>query len=330
MGVEQRTLFTLTVDTEEEWDWDSGYPTGPGRVTNIRRLPAFQAACDKHGVAVTYFTNHAVLADADGRSVIRELASRPNVEIGFHIHPWNTPPLQPVERVSPRESFLHNLPEALALAKLETVYAAFRDAGLTPTSYRGGRYSTSPAIQDWLRGKGFVADASVLPYSTWKDDGAPDYRHRGLLPERKPGDPGLWEVPLTFGYTRRPFGLWRRAFGTIENTPLRHLRLVGILGKLGVAEKSWLNFENPLGERMSKFLAVLRPLRLPCVCFTLHSSSLMAGGNGYTRTGADERRLFAALDRVFGELRTWPEFDPATVSAVARQLEIAHNARHRD
>src|SRR5262245_36363556 len=100
------TRFTLTVDTEEEWDWNAGYPTGPGRVANIARLPKFQAACERLGAAVTYFVNHAVLADVEARSVILELSRRPRVEIGLHIHPWNTPPLQAVERVPPRESFL--------------------------------------------------------------------------------------------------------------------------------------------------------------------------------------------------------------------------------
>jgi hypothetical protein len=51
--------FVVTVDTEEEWDWASGYPTGPTHTTNIRRLPAFHDVCEKFGAAVTFFVNHA-------------------------------------------------------------------------------------------------------------------------------------------------------------------------------------------------------------------------------------------------------------------------------
>ena len=100
------TRIAVTIDTEEEWDWASGYPTGPTRVTNIQRLPALQEILDRHGAKATYFTNHAVLSDASAREVMLKLSYNPNVEIGLHIHPWNTPPLSSVEHVSPRESFL--------------------------------------------------------------------------------------------------------------------------------------------------------------------------------------------------------------------------------
>lgn len=103
------TPFVVTVDTEEEWDWSSGYPTGPTQTRNIPFLPDFHTVCERHGAAVTYFVNHAVLVDPADREVILQLSRRRRVEIGMHIHPWNTPPLQAVEKVATRESFLHNL-----------------------------------------------------------------------------------------------------------------------------------------------------------------------------------------------------------------------------
>ena len=205
------TRYCVTVDTEEEWDWASGYPTRPPQLSNIARLPAFQAICEKHSAAVVYFVNHAVLSDPAATKVIQELAARPNVEIGLHIHPWNTPPLADAPSVPVRDSFLHNLPWEVASAKLDATLGAFAAAGLTPTSFRGGRYSTSPEIQTHLRNRGVIADASVLPFTTWADEGAPDFRDRDPMPVRRvtPAGP-LWELPLTFGYTRRPFAKWIR------------------------------------------------------------------------------------------------------------------------
>jgi hypothetical protein len=320
------TLFALTVDTEEEWDWSSGWPVTDFSLANIQMLPRFQEICSRHGVSVTYFTNHAVVQDADARRVIHELAGQTGVEIGMHIHPWNTPPLVNGGRVTARESFLHNLPDDVIRAKLEQVYQQFLDNGLRPTSFRGGRYSSGGAIHRFLRDKDFVADASVLPYNTWADEGAPDYRGRGLLPVRLPpaqeGDKPLWEIPLTFGYSRRPFGLWRRLFAAIENSPLRHLRLIGLASKLGLVRKVWLNFEDPAGENMLPWLYRLRRMQLPCVCFTLHSSSLLPGGNGYTPTVAARDRLLAYLEEVFAVLADWDDFQPATVSEVAHTLEL--------
>ncbi|HSQ57730.1 MAG TPA: hypothetical protein VLM40_18555, partial [Gemmata sp.] len=291
------TPFVITVDTEEEWDWSSGYPTGPARTDNIQRLPRFQDVCEQFGAAVTYFVNHAVLAIPESRRVILHLANRPRVEIAMHIHPWNTPPLQPVERVPERESFLHNLPPDLVRAKLDTVYSTFAECGLKPVSFRGGRYSSNPAIQEWLRDRGFVADSSVLPYSSWADDGAPDYRSRDPRPVRVPGSPPLWEIPLSLGFTRRPFGFWRRALAAAGSPAMRPFRLVGLLSRLGIVQRAWLNFENPLGERMLSLAAALRRMGMPYLCFTLHSSSLYPGGSPYSPDAAAVERLFSNLAR---------------------------------
>lgn len=312
--------FAITVDTEEEWDWSSGYPTGPTRTENIRRLPAFQAAIERRGAAATYFVNHAVLADPESRAIILDLSKRPRVEIGMHIHPWNTPPLQPVEKVPPRESFLHNLPPELALAKLNAVYSNFCEHGLAPVSFRGGRYSTSPLIQSWLRERGFIADASVLPFTHWADDGSPDYRIRTPRPVRLPGEPPLWEVPLSLGFTRRPFAFWNRVIAAAEKAPLRWLHVVGVLQKLGVVRKSWLNFENPLGEGMLELIRALRAADLPYLCFTLHSSSLLPGGSPYAATAADVNRILEKVTDVLNRLSGDGNYAPATIAEIARGL----------
>src|SRR4051812_24570541 len=134
------TLYTITVDTEEEWDWNSGWPTDGLSVRNIEAIPRFHNACARNGAKVTYFTNYAALADPTACAILREIAQRPDAELGMHIHPWNTPPIACNAPVQARESFLHNLPPEIIRAKLTTVHAAFERTGLKPTSFRGGRY----------------------------------------------------------------------------------------------------------------------------------------------------------------------------------------------
>lgn len=328
------TLFTITVDTEEEWDWNGGWPTENLALTNIRCLPEFQQLCARHGAAVTFFTNHAVLDNPEARQTILALAKQPRVEIGMHIHPWNTPPLMHKGPIATRETFIHNLPPDVALAKLDTVYQAFLANGLKPTSFRGGRYSAGPVAQRFLRSHGFIADSSVVPYTSWLDDGAPDYLHRDLLPVRTNpegvGEGALWEIPLSFGFTRRPFRMWGKVYHRIERSLLRHLRLLGLADRLGLLRKFWLSFESPLGQNMAASLRKLRRLDLPCVNFTLHSSSLLPGGSPFTRTAADRDRLFAQVDEVLRFLSQWDDFQPATVSEVATHLENEYHARYRN
>jgi hypothetical protein len=328
-----KTLFAVTVDTEEEWDWGSGWPTTRPSVANIQRLPRFQDLCARLGAATTYFTDLAVLEDPEARGILLDLAGRDGVEVGMHIHPWNTPPLVGEGPVRARATFLHNLSRDLAIAKLIRVYECFLGHGLRPTSFRGGRYSSGPICQEFLRDRGFLVDASVVPYTTWKDDGAPDFRSRGpepvRLPPRHDGDRPLWELPLTLGFTRPPAHLWRRAFELVEGSWLSKLRPIGIADRLGLVSRVWLNFENPAGEKMLPYLERLRRERPPFICFTLHSSSLMAGGSPYTRTRSDEDRLFGRLEEVLGTLAAWDEFQPATVTEIAEMLEEDGHARAR-
>ena len=96
------------------------------------------------------------------------------------------------------------------------------------------------------------------------------------------------------------------------------------LDRTGVVSKAWLNFENPLGERMLQFLAVLRHLRPPFVSFTLHSSSLLPGGSPYNRTATDVARMLDRADNALKLLRDWPEFQPATMTEIATHLETTH------
>ncbi|MDB4477522.1 hypothetical protein N9018_04865, partial [Rhodopirellula sp.] len=209
------TLYSITVDTEEEWDWSSGYRTSSNDVSNIHSLEEFQTACDKLNAKVTYFVNHAVLSNPTTAGIIRDLANSSNVEIGMHIHSWNTPPLSEEIEVSEKESFLHNIPREVAIEKLKIVLDAFDANDLKPTSFRGGRYSTCDWMQAFLHQNGIIADASILPFTTWPDEGAPDFRDRDLLPVRRniqSGTHGLWEIPLTLAYTKKPWAFWQRFY----------------------------------------------------------------------------------------------------------------------
>jgi hypothetical protein len=326
--------FTVTVDTEEEWDWQSGCPTGATQTTNVARLPKFQELCTKYGVAPTYFVNRAVLEDPRSQAVVQELAARPDVEIGMHVHPWNSPPIVTPDPIPERETFLANLPADVVRDKLAGVYERFAAIGLRPTSFRGGRYSSGGAVYDFLRERGFLVDASVLPFTDWPYDGAPDYRRRDLepvrLPPRHSGERPLWEIPLTLAFTRKPFFLWSRLFRSIERSWLGTLHLIGIAERLGVVRKVWLNFEDPLGERMESFLPRLAKWAVPCICFTVHSSSLVAAKGPYTKTPADERRIFDHIERVFAALQAASVFLPTTMTNLARHLETQYHARSRN
>jgi len=173
-------------------------------------------------------------------------------------------------------------PESAIVSKLQTVHELFGECGLQPRSFRGGRYSSGGPIHTVLKALGFTVDSSIVPFSSFPETGAPDFRSCDPEP-RCAGENvhrhGFWEVPLTLGFTRPNFRHWAARFAWFETPWLRSLRIGGMLANLGIVRRVWLNFETDSSDAMLQLLPVVRELGLPAVIFTVHSSSLVLNGN---------------------------------------------------
>lgn len=327
-----RPRFTVTVDTEEQWNWSAGYTTDSSNVENIDGLPRFQQECENLGAKVTYYVNYSVLANSHARGIIRDLNHNPNAEIGLHYHPWNTPPLSSKRIVEVRETFMGNLPWEVTRSKLDSILDLFYKAGLQPNSFRGGRYSTSQRIQEYLYNLGFTSDFSFLPYCRWADDGAPDYSDRGYLPIRKTfsGKTGFWELPLTRGFTRGDWDRMARWYQGLEANPWSKLRLIGMMERLGICERIWLNFEEGLGSKNLKLIPVLNRRRLVAINFTIHSSSLVPGASCYVPDKNALESLYCNLRLTLKQLQNDAVYQSATVSELVNQLERQFHANTRN
>jgi hypothetical protein len=265
------------------------------------------------------------------RSLGQQRISRHPAQIGSAPESW----INDRRAVIVDESFVANLPDDLAHAKLEAVYEQFVRHGQRPKSFRGGRYSSGGAVHTFLREKQFLADASVVPYTTWLDHGAPTIGTGTCLPcvslHWRPHTGRCGRSRSRMGFSRRPFQFWQRTFEAIENSRLRHLRLIGIADRLNLIRRMWLNFEDQLGGHTLPFLHMLRRLHLPCICFTVHSSSLEVGANGcYTRTEFERQQLLQRVEQSLRLVAQWSEFVPATVSRIAERLEENYHAHSRN
>jgi hypothetical protein len=141
----------------------------------------------------------------------------------------------------------------------------------------------------------------------------------------RPGDSdALWEIPLSMGFSRTPFRFWAPTFRFVERSFLRKLRLIGISERLGLVRKVWLNFEINDNRDWTPFLKLLQRLQVPVVTFTVHSSSLFAGPGPYTRSAADEVRIFDQMERVFATVRNLQGFQSVTATEAAHFLEKQH------
>src|SRR5882762_1054118 len=290
----------VSIDTEE----DNWQPRRDGvTVENIRELPRLDRLLRGLGVRATYFTTYQVAIREWAAATLRELHAD-GAEIGGHLHPWNTPPLD--EPFVPRNSMMKNLPAALQLAKLERLTATVRDAiGETPRAFRAGRYGLGPDTVRALIRCGYRVDSSVTPFVSWEqfDEGpsfvgAPlaAYRLGGGGDVRIPEPHGaLVEVPMSTGYSRVPFAVWQHVRRLLEARPLRPLHLAGIASKLGVIRRISLSPEMHSAGDMLKLSRCLIDEGVPHLHVFLHSTSLRPGLSPYSPDAAGVERLYRAM-----------------------------------
>ncbi len=297
---EERAFYLiLTIDTEGDNLWED---VGGGRsFKNIEKLPEFQEFCQDLGLKPTYLVAYEVIEDDKAREVIQQLAKYGDCEIGAHLHAWLTPPYYPPLDNSGKHTYLHEYPEDIRAAKLETVTKAIEDAiGARPTSYRGGRWSMDAFTMRWLDSMGYLVDTTVTPFVSWARTpgacaGGPNFSfapHQPYHPDpddpRRPGSLSILEVPTS----HRPKGLvpyWLykslgRVFG--NNARTWRLALRYFLNRL-----SRIVHPTPITESAERLKWLVRRLLKEKTMFlnlAFHSSELMAGGAPWVQTAEHE------------------------------------------
>lgn len=319
-------LLVISIDTEE----DNWIPSRTGvTVENIRELPRMHRFLRGFGVRPTFFTAYSVLDVPWAAEIIRDLDASGDVEIGAHLHPWNTPPLR--EGLVPRNTMIKNLPEKLQGAKLERLTERLAtEVGAPPRSFRSGRFGLSGELLPWLVHLGYRVESSVTPFVDWSGyDGGPDFRgapfHAYRLgpaadPRIPVPDGPLVELPVLCGFTRTPFSFWSRIHGTPDRPPLRRLRMPGIATRMGIIQKVTLS---PETDSVTDMLLLSRSLIEHDVGYLhlfFHSSSLRTGLSPFTPTTASVERFYVALAEYLDRLSKMVRVRFTTVSEAAAEL----------
>jgi hypothetical protein len=325
----------VSVDTEE----DNWYPTRhPVTVENVRELPRFQALLRRLGLRATYFVNYPVATTRWAADVLRGLHDEGDVEIAAHLHPWNTPPLQ--EELAPRNSMLKNLSLPLQLAKVERLRDAIAaEVGIKPVSFRAGRMGLGSDTVEALIRAGFLVDSSVTPFVNWEsyDEGANFvgapvrcYRVAAHSDVRVPVPDGpLCEVPISCGFTGRPFPWRSRALGFLSKPSLRPLRLAGIASQIGLVRQVIGSPETSTVADLLRLTRCLIDEGTGFVHLFVHSPSLLPGRTPFVSTAADRNRLYGMLETYVEELARVVPIRPATVAEAAEALLPASEVGRR-
>ena len=291
---DERPLLLVVIDTEEEFDWAKPLARENRSVASIAAQPKAQAIFADFGIVPTYVIDHPVASDSEAADLLRGFAEQRACEIGAHLHPWVNPPHE--ESVTPRNSYPGNLPAALERAKLEalteTITAQF---GVRPTIYKAGRYGLGPNTAETLKALGYRIDVSVVPYTSFADDGGPDFTAFDPRPYWHGEAPALLEVPLTCGFC----GLLRDWGGALY-PPLSGeagmaLHLPGFFARSGLLERIRLTPEGVSFEEQCRLTRSLFERGCRLFSYSYHSPSLAPGNTPYVR---DEAELAAFLQRM--------------------------------
>jgi hypothetical protein len=321
-------LLVVSVDTEE----DTWIPTRAGiTVENVRELRRLSRFFDKLQVRTTYFTTYQVAKRPWAVAVLREVCDGGRAEIGAHLHPWNTPPVQ--EPLSPRHTMMKNLAPELQLRKLEHLTSMLGDAfGAPPTAFRAGRFGLGAETVPALLACGYQVDSSVTPFVNWEatDDGPnfvgaslDAYRIGTGRDLRVPAPDGpLVEIPITSGYNRFMSRWWPGLHRLLHTRPARALHVAGVASRLGLAKRTVLS---PEAESVRDMLAVSRGALeggVRHLHLFFHSVALRAGLSPWTASAQDVERMYAKIDSYLEGLCRTACLRFATVSEACRALGL--------
>lgn len=228
---EQPIHVAVSLDVEEEGLFRGSYACRNLSLTNLARLERLRTFIER-GVKPTLFCAYSVLANDSSRRHLERLL--PYVEIGAHLHYWNTPPLPENAPAALTAVPARKLSTDLFAAKLQNILTAAKAfSGQTPKSFRMGRWDMYPHFFPVLAAYGVKVDASLRPLHNLEPAG-PNHFACPADPHIIPTPHGkILEVPLTVVPIWRPLAQLPAPL----NRSLRHW---GALALLPVEHPLWL------------------------------------------------------------------------------------------
>ncbi|MCF8095708.1 MAG: hypothetical protein K9J79_10155 [Desulfobacteraceae bacterium] len=295
--------LVVTIDTEE--DNMAHYNAVDNHLENIEQIPNLQKVFDRYGVKPTYLVTYPVASDAKSAAVLRGILARGGCEIGMHCHSWNTPPFNEEKPIQKRDTMLCNLDKDMVHAKLSTLHEKIQNSfGITPVSFRAGRFGFGPATAASLVKLGYRIDSSVTPFMSWKKNQGPDFSEFYPDPFRfspqglahKETDGPLLEVPVTIGFLQSDFTAANQRLKALERPFARRLHIAGILGRLGLLNRIWLSPEIASADEMIRLAKRMQKNGYPVINLTFHSTSLRRRSGPFVKTRTDEQAFSQKID----------------------------------
>ena len=156
--------LVLSIDVEEEGLFRGAYARMNPGVCNVAGLTRLSPLLEEFDLPVSLLCTHSVFADAAACRVLAAMCARHRVEIGAHLHHWNTPPAGAGSGGGRGYESPGRVPETLLAARLASLFAAGKALlGRPLTSFRMGKWDLHRWHWPLLAEAGVLVDASVRP-----------------------------------------------------------------------------------------------------------------------------------------------------------------------
>lgn len=289
--------FLLTVDTEEEFDWDAPFRREGHTYNHVPQIERFQQFCEANGVTPVYLVDYPIANHASAVEIIGDAVRNGAAEIGLQLHPWVNPPFD--EELGTRNSFLGNLPRDLEAAKLAALLELIeRNFSAKPLVYRAGRYGIGHETANLLKQAGILVDTSVRAHFDYSSDDGPDFSGHPLEPYWADAQRDLLELPLTTVYwgVLRQFGAPLQRFQRFVPT------LYSAFSRLRLLERIALTPEGVTAEEAIRGVDIALDSGLPLLVLSFHSPTLAPGFTPYAKSQEDVEAVYDWFSQVFAYL----------------------------
>jgi hypothetical protein len=321
--------FILTIDTEGDNQWDHGRTL---TVENVRYVERFQVLCEKYGISPSYLVTSEICEDPFAQKLFSNYAKENRAEVGAHLHSWTTPPFMDIPGFRENDYnhiFASELDYDLVSEKIKNLTEQImRTIGISPTSFRSGRYGFNETVAKVLIENNYLVDSSVTPFVSWSEQrglpggkGGPDFIDSSPFPDQYNNKAGsLTEIPVTILPTMMPLSgnhkIARYYFRNV-NTSL----VLRVLRKLFyTSQPVWLR---PTPDMTSALLMDLlgeaRRINLPYFTMMFHSSELMPGCSKYRPDEQSIEELYVLLESFFTTLDS-VGIESVTLTNAAKEL----------
>jgi len=332
MRAKKQITFLLSVDTEEEWDWEGPFPEENFSVENLHILPKFQTFCEEIGLRPCYFVDYAAAVGLVKQTEFLERAAQSQCELGAHLHPWANPPYfgKPTEE----NSHVVNLPLPQVEKKLDALMDLFSSTlNYKPKAFRSGRWGISEPIMELLYLRGFDIDSSVYPFYKNEYFNCYGASLSAYWPSStdvlKPGTQrNIIEMPVTVGFSKTPFEKASRLHDLSQCSFLQLLKPTALLWHSKILRKIYFSPEVSKTEDLIKLAEKTIENGQHFLHMYFHSSNLINNGTGFLKSDSAYSLICQRITAVIKHLQTKYEVSFMTpseykVSLLSNEDQIA-------